>query len=64
MTFVQTASTICFKPYTLEEALRGLAEAGFVNVEISSTSIPTGWGRPRSGRPKPSSTATASAACP
>jgi len=36
MTFVQTGSTICFMPYTLEEALRGLAEAGFENVEIGA----------------------------
>jgi len=36
VTFVQTGSTICFKPYTLEEALRGLAEAGFLNVEIGA----------------------------
>ena len=36
MSFVQTGSTICFKPYTLEEALRGLSEAGFENVEIGA----------------------------
>jgi L-ribulose-5-phosphate 3-epimerase len=36
MTWVQTGSTICFKPYSLEEALRGLAEAGFENVEIGA----------------------------
>lgn len=36
MTWIQTGSTICFKPYTLEEALRGLAEAGFENVEIGA----------------------------
>ena len=36
MSFVQTGSTICFKPYSLEEALRGLAEAGFQNVEIGA----------------------------
>ena len=36
MSWTQTGSTICFKPYTLEEALRGLAEAGFVNVEIGA----------------------------
>jgi sugar phosphate isomerase/epimerase len=36
MSWVQTGSTICFKPYTLEEALRGLAEAGFANVEIGA----------------------------
>ncbi len=36
MTWIQTGSSICFKPYTLEEALRGLAEAGFENVEIGA----------------------------
>src|SRR4051812_8360179 len=36
MTWIQTGSTICFKPYSLEEALRGLAEAGFQNVEIGA----------------------------
>src|ERR687885_2153404 len=36
MSFVQAGSTICFKPYSLEEALRGLAEAGFENVEIGA----------------------------
>jgi len=36
MSWIQTGSTICFKPYTLEEALRGLAEAGFANVEIGA----------------------------
>jgi sugar phosphate isomerase/epimerase len=36
MSWIQTGSTICFKPYTLEEALRGLAEAGFENVEIGA----------------------------
>src|SRR5919199_4435073 len=36
MSWIQTGSTICFKPYTLEEALRGLAEAGFRNVEIGA----------------------------
>lgn len=36
MSWVQTGSTICFKPYTLEEALHGLAEAGFENVEIGA----------------------------
>jgi sugar phosphate isomerase/epimerase len=36
MSWVQTGSTICFKPYTLEQALRGLAEAGFANVEIGA----------------------------
>ena len=36
MSWIQTGSTICFKPYTLEEALHGLAEAGFDNVEIGA----------------------------
>ncbi len=36
MTWIQTGSTICFKPYRLEEALLGLAEAGFENVEIGA----------------------------
>jgi len=36
VSFVQTGSSICFKPYSLEEALRGLAEAGFENVEIGA----------------------------
>lgn len=36
MTWIQTGSTIIFKPYTLEEALRGLAAAGFENVEIGA----------------------------
>ena len=36
MSWVQTGATICFKPYTLEEALRGLAEAGFESVEIGA----------------------------
>jgi sugar phosphate isomerase/epimerase len=34
--FVQTGSSICFKPYSLEEALNGLSEAGFENVEIGA----------------------------
>src|SRR4051794_10310602 len=33
---IETGSTICFKPYTLEEALAGLAEAGSENVEIGA----------------------------
>src|ERR671933_1270303 len=36
MAWIQTGSTIIFKPYSLEEALRGLAEAGFENVEIGA----------------------------
>jgi sugar phosphate isomerase/epimerase len=36
MTWIKTGSTICFKPYTLEQALQGLAEAGFENVEIGA----------------------------
>ena len=34
MTWIQTGSTICFKPFSLEEALRGLSQVGFENVEI------------------------------
>jgi sugar phosphate isomerase/epimerase len=33
---IRAGSTICFKPYTLEEALRGLAACGFENVEIGA----------------------------
>jgi L-ribulose-5-phosphate 3-epimerase len=36
MTAIQAGSSICFKPYTLDEALRGLSEAGFENVEIGA----------------------------
>src|SRR6059058_1164298 len=36
MTWIQTGSTICFKPYSLEEALAGLAQAGFENVVIGA----------------------------
>jgi L-ribulose-5-phosphate 3-epimerase len=36
MTWIQTGSTICFKPYSLEEALTGLAAAGFESVEIGA----------------------------
>ncbi len=36
MSFVEAGSSICFKPYTLEEALRGVAAAGFENVEIGA----------------------------
>jgi L-ribulose-5-phosphate 3-epimerase len=36
VTWIQTGSSICFKPYSLEEALRGLGEAGFENVEIGA----------------------------
>jgi sugar phosphate isomerase/epimerase len=34
--WIQTGSSIIFLPYTLEEALQGLAEAGFRNVEIGA----------------------------
>ena len=34
--WIQTGSTITFKPYPLEDALRGLAEVGFENVEIGA----------------------------
>ncbi len=33
---MQAASTICFRRHSREEALRGLAEAGFANVEIGA----------------------------
>jgi L-ribulose-5-phosphate 3-epimerase len=36
MTWIQTGSSIIFKPYTLEQALRGLAAVGFRNVEIGA----------------------------
>ena len=36
MAWIQTGSTICFKPYSLDEALSGLAAAGFENVEIGA----------------------------
>ena len=36
MAWIQTGSTICFKPYSLDEALAGLAAAGFENVEIGA----------------------------
>ena len=36
MSWTQTGSTIIFKPYPLEDALRGLAAAGFENVEIGA----------------------------
>ena len=36
MSWIETGSTICFKPYTLEQALHGLSEAGFENVEIGA----------------------------
>jgi L-ribulose-5-phosphate 3-epimerase len=36
MSWVQTGSTICFKPYSLGQALQGLAEVGFANVEIGA----------------------------
>jgi L-ribulose-5-phosphate 3-epimerase len=33
---LRAAATICFKPFPLEDALRGLAELGFENVEIGA----------------------------
>jgi L-ribulose-5-phosphate 3-epimerase len=33
---IKAAATICFKPFPLDDALRGLADAGFVNVEIGA----------------------------
>jgi L-ribulose-5-phosphate 3-epimerase len=38
MTWIKTGGSICFKPYTIEQALRGLAEAGFENVELGAVS--------------------------
>lgn len=32
--WTQTGSSIIFLPYTLEQALQGLSEAGFENVEV------------------------------
>ncbi len=34
--WIETGSSIIFLPFTLEQALAGLAEAGFVNVEIGA----------------------------
>lgn len=34
--WIQTGSSIIFLPYTLDQALRGLAQAGFRNVEIGA----------------------------
>src|SRR4051794_28041878 len=36
MTWISTGGTICFKPYTLEQALDGVAQAGFTNVELGA----------------------------
>lgn len=36
MSWIQTGSSIIFLPYTLEQALTGLARAGFRNVEIGA----------------------------
>ena len=36
MAWIQTGATIIFKPYSLEQALEGVAEAGFENVEIGA----------------------------
>jgi sugar phosphate isomerase/epimerase len=65
MAWIQTGATIIFKPYSLEQALEGVAEAGFENVEIgavsrasSSTSIPTTSARTRSGGRRRCSIAT------
>jgi L-ribulose-5-phosphate 3-epimerase len=38
MTWIKTGGSICFKPYTLEQALSGLAQAGFRNVELGAVS--------------------------
>lgn len=39
MTWIQAASSVCFKPYTLEESLKGIAQGGFVNVELGAVSF-------------------------
>lgn len=36
MTWIKTGGSVCFKPYTLEQALSGLAEAGFEHVELGA----------------------------
>jgi L-ribulose-5-phosphate 3-epimerase len=36
--WITTGGSICFKPYTLEQALSGLAQAGFRNVELGAVS--------------------------
>jgi sugar phosphate isomerase/epimerase len=36
VSWIQTASSIIFLPYTLEQALQGIAAAGFRNVEIGA----------------------------
>jgi sugar phosphate isomerase/epimerase len=36
MNWVSTGGTICFKPYPLEQALDGIAQAGFRNVELGA----------------------------
>ena len=38
MKWITTGGSICFKPYTIEQALKGLAEAGFRNVELGAVS--------------------------
>jgi L-ribulose-5-phosphate 3-epimerase len=38
MKWITTGGSICFKPYTIEQALKGLAEAGFCNVELGAVS--------------------------
>jgi sugar phosphate isomerase/epimerase len=36
MTQLQVGATLCFRPYSLDDALRGLSEAGFRYVEIGA----------------------------
>jgi sugar phosphate isomerase/epimerase len=36
MSWIECASTVAFKPFSLEEALGGVAEAGFSNVELAA----------------------------
>ena len=38
MKWITAGGSICFKPYRLEQALKGLAEAGFANVELGAVS--------------------------
>ena len=38
MTWTTTGGSVIFKPYSLEQALSGLAEAGFRNVELGAVS--------------------------
>ena len=67
--WTQTGSSIIFLPFSLEEALAGLADAGFANVEIGAVKgflehlDRTISGRPRSPAARRCSTGTGSPAC-